>query len=143
VSPRTLLLQDDRTIFFQSVHIPASTVSELLVEGFVAMIPAFGNEDQRAAEAIVVELIDLGCAEICCIGPNAEMLHDAIDLIVEDKEALGVVTTWHEDLLEGCEYFLRTAGGRPMCLLALVCDQSNLGLMLQNIALLPSSQTSN
>jgi hypothetical protein len=139
VLAQSLDFQEGRTLLVQSVQEPVTDLRALLFKGFVVMLPALGNEDRRAAEAIVGELIDLGCVEICCVGPEGESLHDAVDWIVEDKAALEVVTTWHADEAEGCEYFLYAAGGRPSCLLALVRDQLQLSSTLQNMALQSNS----
>lgn len=137
--PQALHLQEGRTLLVHSVHEPVANIGALLSKGFAAMVAAFGSESRKAAEAIVGDLIDRGCVEICCVGPEGEALHDAIDWVVEDKEALEVVTTWHVDETEGCEYFLHVAGGKPSCLLALVGDQLQLISTLQRMALRPNS----
>jgi hypothetical protein len=97
------------------------------------MLPAY-DEDLDASAAIAADLVDLGCAEICCVGPRAEELHDSIDGIVEDKGALHVVTTWHVGLEEGSEYFVDAAAGRPFLLMGLVADHPDLAAALRRMA---------
>jgi len=54
------------------------------------------------------------------VGPAAELLHDALDDIIENDGALSVVTTWHTDEKDACEYFLFAAGGAVKSLVALI-----------------------
>jgi len=56
-----------------------------------------------------------------------------VDDVVEDAGALSVVTTWHLDLNEGCEYFLFAAGGQPRWLLAVVGEQGELAGLLRSM----------
>jgi hypothetical protein len=76
--------------------------------------------------------MDLGCIEFCCVGPQAEQLHDSLDGIVEERGALEVVTTWHTDYSEACEYFLFAAGGKPPTLLALISSRPDLAALLED-----------
>jgi len=71
-------------------------------------------------------VIEKGCVEFCCVGPEAEQLHDSLDWIVEEKGALEVVTTWHTDDADACEYFIHAAGGGSPSLLALVYSYPEL-----------------
>lgn len=89
---------------------------------FAVMLPGFNDAERSAAENIVAQLIDSGCGEFGCIGEQAEQLHDAIDWIVEDKQVLKIVTTWHHDIAEGCDYFVAAAGGGTPGLVALVLE---------------------
>lgn len=127
-------LQDGRTLLIESTHASVEALGACLSERFVAMLPGFACDDQGPAGVFVTALIDLGCVEICCVGPAAKSLHDAIDWIVEEKGAIGVATTWHQDQSEGCEYFLLAAGGKSPSLVALVEDHPQLASMLRTMA---------
>jgi hypothetical protein len=98
---------------------------------FAAMVAAVEDSDTRNAALLAADLVRMGCAEICCVGPRAEIIHDLVDEVVEDAGAFGIVTTWHLDLNEGCEYFLFTAGGRPRWLLAAVDGRAELTNLLR------------
>src|SRR4051812_42436143 len=60
---------------------------------FVALVPSYSAPERRAVEAIAKELIRIGCVEFCCVGPEAELVHDALDQIIEDVGTLEVATT--------------------------------------------------
>ncbi len=100
---------------------------------FAAMVPAVEDSDTRNAALLATDLVRMGCAEICCVGPRAEIVHDLVDEVVEDAGALSVVTTWHRDLNEGCEYFLFTAGKRPHWVLAAVEGRTELTNLLRSM----------
>lgn len=72
------------------------------------------------------KLLNLGCKEFCFIGQNAELLHDHLDLLLQEDDQIDVVTTWHEDIIDGCEYFLFGAGGQSLTLYALISDHLEL-----------------
>jgi len=78
--------------------------------------------------------MDRGCVEFCCVGLQAELLHDSIDEIVEKKGAFEVVTTWHTDYTDASEYFLFAAGGKSPTLLALVTSHPELVALLEKEA---------
>lgn len=104
------------------------------VEGpFAAMLPAIEDADALHAPSLAGELVRMGCAEICCVGPHAETVHDLVDEVVEDLDALSVVTTWHVDMSEGCEYFLSTAGAPPALLVAIVAERDDLANLLRSM----------
>lgn len=123
-----LVFSDDRTLLFGSLVQP---LSDSLSRPFVTLLPAFDEVERKQAQAIVGPLVDRGCVEICCLGPQAEQLHDSIDQIVEERGALAIVTTWHTDYSDGCEYFLFAAGGRAPTLLALVSSHPELVALLE------------
>lgn len=93
---------------------------------FAALVPAFDERDLEFARRVIGVLITRGCVELCCVGPRGEEAHDAVDNVIEDSSQYHVVTTWHVDLEEGCEYFLHVAGGQAKHLLALVGDRAEL-----------------
>jgi hypothetical protein len=101
---------------------------------FATLLPAFDEKERDQAKAVAVLLLEQGCAEFCCVGPEAELLHDSIDAIVESKGALRVVTTWHTDWSDASEYFLFAAGSRASTLLAVVGAHPGLVAMLENEA---------
>lgn len=127
-------LRDGRALLLASRHTSVATVGEFLSAPFAAMVPAFGVEDQSAAEAVMGAFVDRGCVEICCVGPDAESLHDGIDSIIEDKKYFDIVTTWHEDQYEAAEYFVLAAGGKSPMLVAFVQEQPQLAALLRTVA---------
>jgi hypothetical protein len=56
---------------------------------------------------------------------NAELLHDHLDLLLEEDGQIDVVT-WHENIIDGCEYFLFGAGGQSLTLYALISHHLEL-----------------
>ena len=101
---------------------------------FVALLPAYSAPERQQAAGLTKELINFGCVEFCCVGPEAELLHDALDEIIEADGALEVVTTWIEDPTEGSEYFLHAAAGGRANLLALVHSRPELQVLLEEEA---------
>lgn len=91
-------------------------------------------KDTENIEKIIEFLVTHGCKEICCIGIKSEIFHDKIDEILEKYNMLDVVTTWHEDLTEGCEYFLFASGGQVLDLFALISRDANLVSKLAFVA---------
>jgi len=123
----------NRTLIICSSCEPLDAVVQQLSGPFVAMVPAF-DQDNKLIGQVVAKLIEYGCVEICCVGPHSETLHDSIDYAVEDEAAFEIITTWHEDLSEGCEYFLNVAGGKASRLLALIGEQAELrGMVLKMV----------
>jgi hypothetical protein len=78
-------------------------------------------------------LLQIGCRELCCVGPEAEALHDELDQIVEAEDALDVTTTWHTELLDACEYFVWAAGGARSPLVAVVSDHTLATLLFEEL----------
>lgn len=101
---------------------------------FVVLLPAFSQVERQQAEAIVGTLLDMGCVEFCCIGPEAEFLHDSIDGLIEDRQAYSVVTTGHADSVDGCEYFIFAAGGGAKVLLGLITAHPELVALVEKMA---------
>lgn len=128
MTDRTVVLPGGRRLILGSVR---SFVRDSIGRPFVVLVPAFNAGERRSVEEMVGILVDLGCVEFCCVGPEAELLHDSIDGIVEEKGALDVVTTWHENHADACEYFLLAAGGKPPALLALISSHSELAARLE------------
>lgn len=93
---------------------------------FAALVSASCQEEVNEILGIVRSLLALGCKEFCCVGSNAESLHDQLDLFIEKAGLLDVVTTWHEDPVEGCEYFLFGAGGQRLALYGLISKHPEL-----------------
>jgi hypothetical protein len=100
---------------------------------FAVLLPASNKIECLEAEKLIVTFLDMGCIEFCCVGEEAEFLHDKIDNIIEDKGAFEVVTTYDLDEVEACEYFLFVAGGGVRYLLALVSEHPNLLNRLQSM----------
>lgn len=124
-------IEGNRKLTFTSVTVP---IDHSIHPPFVTLLPAYSAPERQQAEAVTKELINLGCVEFCCVGPEAELLHDALDEIVEAEGTLEVVTTWIEDPTEASEYFLHAAGGGRPNLLALIHAHPELRDMLQDEA---------
>ena len=120
-----------RTLSFLSLD---QSPSVWLSHPLATLLPAFNEGERRQAEARVDLLMDRGCVEFCCVGLQAELLHDSIDEIVEKKGAFEVVTTWHTDYTDASEYFLLAAGGKSPTLLALVTSHPELVALLEKEA---------
>lgn len=95
-------------------------------EEFVALVPAFDRKDIDKVVNAVGRMIERGCMEICCVGEKAELMHEELDGLIEEKGFLHVVTTWHVDPREGCEYFLYGAGGQSYALYGFVSDRKDI-----------------
>lgn len=126
-----LVLADGRIV---RLGTPWSPLPQGVTAPFVALLPAHNKEERLRAERLAAELHRLGCIELCCVGPESEQLHDALDQVMEDKDACEVVTTWHTDATDACEYFLFAAGGGAAALLALVADHPDLTDLLKQTA---------
>jgi hypothetical protein len=103
------------------------TVAGLAREGLdmsakpvAALLPAYSDQDIAMAVDVVEDLVGNGCLELCCAGPKAESLHDRIDALLEGRGWVDVVTTFHTDTDDACEYFLFAANAATGNLLALV-----------------------
>ncbi|MES2822753.1 MAG: hypothetical protein V4732_04055 [Pseudomonadota bacterium] len=118
----------NRIIYFGS---PQASVPVDFTPPFAVLLPASNRLDLLEAEAIIVALLETGCIEFCCVGSEAELLHDSIDSLIEDRAAFDVVTTFHLDEIDACEYFLFAAGGGVKSLLALVASHPKLVSRLQ------------
>lgn len=105
-----LPLRNGGTLMVCGLNDFASCMGSLVNELFPVMLPAFNGMERSVAEGIAAGLIGHGCREFCCVGQEAEQLHDSIDWIIEDMQALDIVTTWHQDIVEACEYFVFAAG---------------------------------
>jgi len=97
-----------------------------VVSPFAALVTASNQEELDEVLGIASNLLELGCKEFCCVGLKAESLHDQLDLLIEKAGLLDVVTTWHEDAVEGCEYFLFGAGGQSLVLYGLISRHAEL-----------------
>ena len=86
-----------------------STREELLEVGGPCAILLPANLEAAETEAITRALSAHGCVEFCFVGERAERAHDVADDVLESTGYLEVVTTWVNDVQEGCDYFLHAA----------------------------------
>ena len=114
------------------------TVSDLSRDGLdmstrpvAALLPAYRDQDVATAMEVVAELVENGCLELCFAGPKAEFLHDRVDALLEGRGWAKVVTTFHPDEDDACEYFLYAANAASGNLLALVASSPMLRAALQ------------
>lgn len=88
-----------------------SDLMEIDPHPVVAIFSAEHECDLATASDFVAVLVPKGCLEICCTGPLAELLHDHVDALLEQRGWLNVVTTADEDPSDAVEYFLLAANG--------------------------------
>ena len=102
---------------------------------FAVLVPAFDESERRQIEEIAMNLVNIGCEDFCCVGPESELLHDALDWLFVDNEneTIDVVTSAFEDESDACEYFLFAAGAQMFHLLALVSLHPELTSLLKQI----------
>lgn len=100
---------------------------------FAVLLPGYSEREVSQCVGLVAALLDLGCIEFCCIGNRAEELHDHIDEVIEDREQFNVVTTFHADEEEACEYFLFAAGAAEPSLVAMVLDHPEVACQLESL----------
>jgi hypothetical protein len=93
---------------------------------FAALLLASNKVERLDAQRIAATLLDFGCSEFCCMGEEAKELHDFLDDLIEDLGRFEVVTTFHLDATEACEYFLYAAGGGIESLLAVILSHPYL-----------------
>lgn len=135
MTARSISLNGGRKLTFDSV----AGLGEIAIQPpFVALLPAYCLTDRQQGEVVASRLISSGCVEFCCVGPEAEVLHDALDAVIEGEGALDVVTTWVGDPMEACEYFLHAAAGGCANLLALTQCHVDLQMILQDESERPS-----
>ncbi len=108
------------------VGAPGDITAVNVLSPFVVLVPSYSQEELNEVLDIASSLLGLGCKEFCCVGFKAELLHDQLDLLIEKAGLLDVVTTWHEDTVEGCEYFLFGAGGQSLVLYGLISQHPEL-----------------
>lgn len=121
----------------RKVHIGAllDEIPAELSSPFAALLPAFEERERELAKMRTADLLAKGCSEICCLGPESETLHDAIDSLIEQGDSPSVVTTWHTDIADACEHLIYAAGGGGISLLALVASHPEVVALLEQVAL--------
>lgn len=105
---------------------PSDISATNVVSPFAALVTANSQEELNEVISIASSLLGLDCKEFCCVGLKAELLHEQLDLLIEKAGLFDVVTTWHEDAVEGCEYFLFGAGGQSLILYGLISRHPEL-----------------
>ncbi|GMV31993.1 MAG: hypothetical protein AMXMBFR59_41180 [Rhodanobacteraceae bacterium] len=127
-------MTDESTSFprLREVMVAGLDVGNLLVreEKVSILAPAYRDDELAAIVAIIPRLVDIGCVEICFVGPEAERFHNAIDAELEHREMLDVVTTGDEDIDEAFDYFLFASCGGEGKLLALIAGYDDLATLL-------------
>ena len=118
------LLARDRSLV---VSAPTEEVS--VPAPFTTLMPAFDAAERSVMEALALGLVAQGCEGFCCVGPEAELLHDGLDSIVEDAGALHVLTTGYTDEAEAIEYLLFSGGGTHS-MIAMIGSHSELSARL-------------
>lgn len=108
-------------------------LSVRIAPAFVTLIVAACQKDIDENLRVANALLEKGCNEFCCIGPESEKLHDQLDNLIEDAGLIDVVTTWHKDITEGCEYFLFAAGGQSVPLVGLISKHPQILDVLNKI----------
>lgn len=101
-------------------------LSELPSTSVAALLPAFTEDEQHRALRVANALIGLGVVEICCVGPNSEVLHDAIDDLLIAQDRAGVCTMWETDQSDAIEDFIFGSGAVCDTFLAFVAEHDEL-----------------
>lgn len=115
-----------REVIIQKLN--SKTIKDDLPSGaFVTLLPAYSSQDVTNALLAAKIIINFNCKQLCCVGPQSEVLHDELDFLVEDENKLDVVTTAFTNEAEACEYFLFAAdAGQTKYLLALVAEHFSI-----------------
>lgn len=127
---RIMTLRSGRIVAIGSLDEP---LEQSFGKPFVVLVPAFNALERCQVESMANALMNLGCKEFCCVGPQAEQLHDSLDEIVEEQGAIEVVTTWHANFDDAFEYFEFAAGEGTFTLLALVSPHSDLAAQMEAV----------
>ena len=122
---------EDREVLVCS---PTEMLAIQITNPFAVLVSSQYEKERGEVLSLFGALLERGCKEICCIGTDAELLHDQFDQLIEDAGAVHVATTWHEDIVEGCEYFLFSAGGQSVDLYALISQHPELLNVLISVA---------
>lgn len=118
-----ILKHGDRIIYIGSLN---DKINYEINGQFGVLLPAYNKKERQKCEQICIDLVEIECMEFCCIGSEAEILHDSLDYIIEDINALDIVTTYDFDENEACEYFLFGMGAGTYSLLALVEEHESI-----------------
>lgn len=110
----------NRRLVICSLSSGLQIINDSLSSVFVAMLPAFDRRELEVSIDISILLLNVGCLEFCFVGEKSENLHDDLDHLLEDRGLTGIVTTWHDDASDACEYFVNASGGGADCLIALI-----------------------
>jgi hypothetical protein len=118
----------NRAVYFGS---PQAPLPIDLTPPFAVLLSAHNKYELLEIQKTTIVLLEAGCIEFCCVGAEAESLHDLIDGIVEDRGAFDVITTFHLDEADACEYFLFAVDSDIKSLLALILPHPSLVAMLR------------
>ncbi|WP_176462260.1 hypothetical protein [Ralstonia solanacearum] len=110
---------DGKIIFCGSLD---DGIPENITSHFVALLPAFDGDERANVKSLVPFLLKGRCEQFCCVGLESEALHDEIDDILEELKMTDVVTTYHLDVVDACDYFIFAAGAFSASFVALVAD---------------------
>ncbi len=98
--------------------------------GFVALLPAYAEEECAAVAARFVELVGLGCCEAWCVGPEALALELALRDLVKEHALADVRVESDVDEEMGCNLCLSRATQLHMSVLALAGHRPELAATL-------------
>jgi hypothetical protein len=117
------IVSEDRCIFIGRLDdgIPEDVSGSLAV-----LLTAFSNEECRIGLSMIPVLVEKNCTQIVCVGRFSEQLHDEIDSAIEDMRRPDILTTFHTDAAEACEYFVYAVGSVTSTLLALISNHLSL-----------------
>jgi hypothetical protein len=113
MTTKGLDIWDGRTVLVCSAQELRKRVFD---EPFAILLPAFNPVELEQSEQLVSFLLDQGCVQFCCVGPDSELLHDNIDMLIviysieHDRNDLGILTVWDTDSSEGAWNFLFLTG---------------------------------
>jgi hypothetical protein len=105
-----LALTNGHVIHFRSGVFFADNLDVGIKEAPALLFLLTDFSDFYLVSRFIPSVVNCGYMEFCCIGPNAEEVHDSIDDEMAAKDTLGIVTTWFNDEKEACEYFVYALG---------------------------------
>jgi len=108
---------NNRTLIYQKHDLNENWAKTMLIENWL-LIVIINDKSQNILDEISRKAIDNNVCYVCCIGKQAELLHDMIDeevvfreVDIEDHHlpSFDINTTWHQDLSEGLWFAIYAA----------------------------------
>jgi hypothetical protein len=93
---------------------------------FVALLPAYSEDECAAVAARLPELVELGCCEVWCVGPDALALEVLLHDRVKEDALADVRVESDVDVGMGCNLCLARATQLHMSVLALAGHRADL-----------------
>jgi hypothetical protein len=129
---------NDRKLIYQQFS-SERNLSEVFPKEQWLLLVVIENKEKFILNEIAKKAIDGDCCFICCVGNQAELLHDIIDNEIVFREVNPgnhhlppydvIMTTWHADMEEATWYSLFAALNDPEIIGTVFClDVSEIGI---------------